>query len=320
MPDLVEAFAAESPAEATVIHGLLDAHGVPSVVASPGAPLAAALPADPGRGIRILVRPDDLEHARALIAAHGGDRHAASGIPLGEEFRALEQVIGYTFRDAGLLEQAMTHTSRAHEDVTGGVADNESLEFLGDAVLGLVVADTLFHQYPNYDEGQKSKIKAAVVSTQSLARHAEHLRLGEHLILGRGEEKTGGRFKQALLADGYEALIAALYLDGGLEAAETFLRKELKDAIDEGSAQTFVRDYKSALQERLQALGRPLPEYRVSGEAGPDHRKTFSIEVVVSGEVLGAASGRAKKEAEQEAARLALEQLSAPDSGRFTAE
>jgi ribonuclease III len=186
------------------------------------------------------------------------------------------------------------------------VADNESLEFLGDAVLGLVVADTLFRQYPTYNEGQKSKIKAAVVSTQSLARHAELLQLGDHLILGRGEEKTGGRYKQALLADAYEALIAAIYLDGGYDAAGVFLRRELKDAIDAGSSLAFARDYKSALQEALQADGRPLPEYRVSGETGPDHRKTFSVEVVVAGDVLGMASGRAKKEAEQEAARLAL--------------
>jgi ribonuclease-3 len=190
------------------------------------------------------------------------------------------------------------------------VADNESLEFLGDAVLGLVVADMLFRRYPGYNEGQKSKIKAAVVSTHSLGRHAEGLRLGEHLILGRGEEKTGGRFKQALLADAYEALIAAIYLDGGLPAAAAFLERELNDAIETGSAQTVVgQDYKSALQERLQALGKPLPEYRLAGEAGPDHRKEFSIEVVVAGEVLGAATGRAKKEAEQEAARLALARL-----------
>src|SRR6185295_3701239 len=138
----------------------------------------------------------------------------------------------------------------------------------------------LFHQYPTYDEGQKSKIKAAVVSTQSLARHAEQLRLGEHLILGRGEEKTGGRFKQALLADAYEALIAAIYLDGGLEAAEAFLRRELKDALDAGATSNFMgEDYKSALQERLQAGGRALPEYRITGEAGPDHRKQFSVSV-----------------------------------------
>ena len=188
---------------------------------------------------------------------------------LRDEFDELQARIDYRFRDRGLLEHALTHKSRAAEDASGGVADNESLEFLGDAVLGLVVADTLFRQYPGYNEGQKSKIKAAVVSTQSLARQAEAMRLGDHLILGRGEEKTGGRFKQALLADAYEALIAAIYLDGGLDAATTFLRRELKEAIDAGSAQTFAPDYKSALQERLQALGRPLPEYRVSGPRGP---------------------------------------------------
>jgi ribonuclease III len=178
-----------------------------------------------------------------------------------------------------------------------GAADNESLEFLGDAVLGFVVADRLFHQFPEYNEGQKSKIKAAVVSTQSLARHAEAIALGDYLLLGRGEEKTGGRLKSALLADTYEALVAAIYLDGGIEAAATFLQRELKDAIDGGSERLFVQDYKSSLQERVQALGRPLPEYRVSGESGPDHHKLFTVEVVVSGEVLGAATGRAKKEA-----------------------
>src|SRR5678815_4905493 len=125
-----------------------------------------------------------------------------------------------------------------------------------------------FRTYPNYSEGQKSKIKASVVSTQALARQAEEIQLGDHLILGRGEEKTGGRFKQALLADAYEALIAAIYLDGGIEAATTFLRRELKEAIDAGSAQTIAPDYKSALQERVQASGLPLPEYRVSGAEG----------------------------------------------------
>jgi dsRNA-specific ribonuclease len=135
-------------------------------------------------------------------------------------------------------------------------------------VLGLVVADALFRTYPDFNEGQKSKVKAAVVSTQSLARHAEHIRLGDHLILGRGEEKTGGRFKQALLADAYEALIAAVYLDGGLEAASAFLLRELGDAIEAGGTPHATRDFKSALQERLQALGKPLPEYRVSGRGG----------------------------------------------------
>ena len=163
---------------------------------------------------------------------------------------------------------------------------------------------------PDYDEGQKSKIKASVVSTQALARRAEEIQLGVHLLLGRGEEKTGGRFKQALLADAYEALIAALYLDGGLPAAAAFLERELTVAIEAGAGETVVgQDYKSALQERLQALGRPLPEYRVAAESGPDHRKVFNIDVVVAGEMLASATGKAKKEAEQEAARLALERL-----------
>jgi ribonuclease-3 len=301
-------FTTSSDIEASVVMALLDSQGIPSFRASGNPHTVWPMPVSAMGQIRIAVAEDLAEEARRIIDSHRQDV-GAKVVRLRDEFDELQARIGYRFRDRGLLEHALTHKSRAAEDASGGVADNESLEFLGDAVLGLVVADALFHQYPNYDEGQKSKIKAAVVSTQSLARHAERLRLGEHLILGRGEEKTGGRFKQALLADGYEALIAALYLDGGLDAAENFLRKELKDAIDEGSAQSFVRDHKSALQERLQALGRPLPEYRVSGEAGPDHRKTFSVEVVVNGEVLGTATGRAKKEAEQEAARLALTKL-----------
>jgi len=302
-------FTTSSDIEASVVMALLDSQGIESFRASGNAqglwPMAVSALGE----IRVAVPEELAADARRIIDSHRQDV-GAKVVRLRDEFDELQTRIEYRFRDRGLLEHALTHKSRAAEDASGGVADNESLEFLGDAVLGLVVADALFHQYPDFDEGQKSKIKAAVVSTQSLARHAERLRLGEHLILGRGEEKTGGRFKQALLADAYEALIAAVYLDGGLEAAETFLRRELKDAIDEGNAPTFARDYKSALQERLQALGRPLPEYRVSGEAGPDHRKTFTVDVVVNGEVLGAATGRAKKEAEQEAARLALEHLS----------
>ena len=306
MPAVV--FTTSSDIEASVVMALLDSQGIPSFRASGHAHALWPMSVSALGEIRVAVADDVADEARRIIDSHRQDV-GAKVVRLRDEFDDLQIRIGYRFHDRGLLEHALTHKSRAAEDASGGVADNESLEFLGDAVLGLVVADALFHQYPTYDEGQKSKVKAAVVSTQSLARHAERLRLGEHLILGRGEEKTGGRFKQALLADGYEALIAALYLDGGLEAAEAFLRRELKDVLDEGSAQTFVRDHKSALQERLQALGRPLPDYRVSGEAGPDHRKTFSVEVVVNGEVLGTATGRAKKEAEQEAARVALTKL-----------
>src|SRR5439155_13931025 len=152
---------------------------------------------------------DEAEEARRIIDSHRTELANGQVVRLRDEFEALQRAIGYRFRDTGLLEHAMTHTSRANEDVSGGVLDNESLEFLGDAVLGFVVADELFRQFPSSDEGQKSKTKAALVSTAALARQAERLGLGDHLMLGSGEEKTGGRRKQALLADGYEAPIAA---------------------------------------------------------------------------------------------------------------
>ncbi|HEY3162647.1 MAG TPA: ribonuclease III [Vicinamibacterales bacterium] len=308
MPPVV-VFSTTSDIEASVVLALLDSQGIAAfrITGNPQAILPMSM--SPLGEVRIAVPEDAADDARRIIESHREDV-GARVVRLRDEFDEIETRIDYRFRDRGLLEHALTHKSRAAEDVSGGVFDNESLEFLGDAVLGLVVADALFRQYPNYDEGQKSKIKASIVSTQALARQAENIQLGEHLILGRGEEKTGGRFKQALLADAYEALIAAIYLDGGIDAAETFLRRELKNAIDAGASRNFVgQDYKSALQERVQALGRPLPEYRIAGEAGPDHRKVFSVEVVVAGEVLGAASGRAKKEAEQEAARLAIARL-----------
>ena len=200
----------------------------------------------------------------------------------------------------------MTHTSRANEDVSGGVVDNESLEFLGDAVLGFVVADMLFREFPDFDEGQKSKIKASLVSTATLARQAERLQLGDHLLLGRGEEKTGGRRKQALLADGYEALIAAIYLDGGIEHARAFIAREFAPLIDDvrrGTASP-AQDYKSALQELVQAREPAAARVPARRHVGPDHDKRFEVEVLVAGEALARASGPSKKEAEQEAARL----------------
>jgi ribonuclease-3 len=304
----VVVFTTSSDIEASVVMALLDSHGIESFRASGNTQGLWPMAVNMFGEIRVAVPEAAADEARRIIDSHR-ENVGSRVVRLRDEFDELQRRIGYHFADRGLLEHALTHKSRAAEDVSGGVSDNESLEFLGDAVLGLVIADALFRRYPNYDEGQKSKIKAAVVSTQSLARHAELLQLGDHLLLGRGEEKTGGRFKQALLADTYEALIAAIYLDGGLEAAAAFLLREMKDAIDAGSAQTVAQDFKSALQERVQALGRPLPEYRLSGEEGPDHRKTFTVEVLVAGQVLGAATGRAKKEAEQEAARAALEKL-----------
>jgi len=315
----VVVFTTFSDIEASVVMALLDSQGIESFRVSGNTQAIWPMAVNSLGPIRVAVPEPLADEARRIIESHREDV-GSRVVRLRDEFDELQRRIEYRFRDRGLLEHALTHKSRAAEDASGGISDNESMEFLGDAVLGLVVADALFRQYPLYDEGQKSKIKASVVSTQSLARHAERLQLGEHLILGRGEEKTGGRFKQALLADAYEALIAAIYLDGGLESAQTFLLRELREALDAGGAPGFAPDFKSALQERLQAIGSPLPEYRVSGESGPDHRKIFNVDVVVSGQVLGSASGKAKKEAEQEAARIALAGLTARDAAPGKAE
>jgi ribonuclease-3 len=211
----------------------------------------------------------------------------------------------------------MTHASRANEDQTGEVADNESLEFLGDAVLGFAIADLLFREFPDLDEGQKSKIKASLVSSTTLARQAERVELGAHLLLGRGEERSGGRGKQALLADAYEALIAAMYLDGGVEPVRGFIAREFGPLLDEVRRHGLAdRDHKSALQEYLQARDEPLPEYRLTGTTGPDHRRVFQVEVSVRGDPVAEGQGPSKKEAEQEAARLALARLTAPSQSR----
>jgi ribonuclease-3 len=307
MPPVV-VFSTASDIEASIVMALLDSRGIHSFRISGEPQRIWPMSVSTFGPIRIAVAEEVADDAVQIIASHREDV-GARVVRLRDEFEELQARIGYRFRDRGLLEHALTHKSRAAEDLSGGVTDNESLEFLGDAVLGLVVADALFRRYPDSTEGQKSKIKAAVVSTQSLAQHAERIRLGDHLLLGRGEEKTGGRQKQALLADAYEALIAAIYLDGGLDAASAFLLRELNDALEAGEAQTIARDYKSALQERVQAAGHPVPEYRVAGEVGPDHRKVFSVDVLVGGDVLGSATGRTKKEAEQEAAREAIEKL-----------
>jgi ribonuclease-3 len=303
-------FRTRSDIEASVVQALLQSHGVESVRTAGPPPGIFPFTVSPLGETRVSVRDDDAAEALRIIEAHR--EHVGTGhvVPLTQQFVELESRLGYRFRDRGLLEHALTHRSKAHEDPSGGVVDNESLEFLGDAVLGLVVADALFRAFPAYTEGQKSKIKAHLVSTASLAELAEDVGLGEHMILGRGEEKTGGRRKQALLADTYEAMIAALYLDGGLDAARQFLLRELGPRIDEAKRPGyFGRDHKSRLQERLQALGRSLPVYRVAAEAGPEHRKLFQVEVVVDDRTMAQGAGRTKKDAEQEAARAALDTL-----------
>ena len=225
------------------------------------------------------------------------------------EFDPLEQSIGYRFRDGELLAQSLTH--RSHAQTPREVdSNNERLEFLGDSVLGLVVSQRLVERFPESPEGHLTKLKASLVRAENLVEVARRLKLGAYLRVGRGEEITGGRNKKGLLEDALEALIAAIYLDGGLEAASNFLdRTVLTDAALEAAKDNLAIDnYKSALQEYLQARALPPPEYVVVDEAGPPHRKTFTMEVRAGGATTRAEGG-SKKLAEQKAAQLALERL-----------
>lgn len=225
----------------------------------------------------------------------------------------LEQAIGLQFRQPELLDRALTHRSAVPDDVPKKAgADNEQLEYLGDAVLGMVVSEHLIHAFGDWSEGQLSKSRARLVNAASLYAAARRLRLGNYLRLGKGEEKTGGREKPALLADAFEALVAAVYLDAGLPAAREFVKRALLDtAIETEGTGLGLSDHKSALQEFLQARGLPSARYAVARESGPDHQKTFWMKVDVPGLVSAMAAGSTKKEAEQSAAEQALEWLRA---------
>jgi ribonuclease-3 len=227
----------------------------------------------------------------------------------------LEQRLGHKFARPVLLHDALTHSSAVPEmrasqgeSFTAKAAvNNERLEFLGDAVLELLTSEYLLDAFPDWSEGQLSKSRARLVNAYSLEAAARRLRLGEHLRLGRGEEKTGGREKQTLLADAFEAVLAAIYLDAGLAAAREVLRRTLfEQAFEEAGSRMAESDRKSALQELLQSRGQVPAEYRVVGESGPDHQKIFKIEVWVNGSRVASAEGATKKEAEQRAARKAL--------------
>jgi ribonuclease-3 len=306
MSELVVIFRTQSPIEADIVKGLLETHGIDAIVRS-SMPLTS-FPMSVTE-LRVAVKAEDAARAERVIDSHRDER--AHGDLSGAAFAPLEAAIGYRFKDRGLLEHALTHRSRVHEDASGGVFDNESLEFLGDSILGFVVADVLFREFPQHNEGQKSKLRASIVSATSLARLGEKIDLGSFLILGRGEEKTGGRRKQALIADSYEALVAAIYLDGGIDPVRAFLERQFQALIAEarqrGAEAAFTEDYKSALQEWLQSHERGLPVYRLLAEIGPAHRRRFEVEVLVSGQPLARAEGRSKKEAAQAAARQALE-------------
>jgi ribonuclease-3 len=219
---------------------------------------------------------------------------------------SFEQRIGHTFSRGELLVRALTHKSYSHEAKDDDVHHNETFEFLGDAVLGFVIGDILFHRYPTLDEGALSKMKAYLVSATSLAAKARSYGMGEVILLGIGEEKSGGRKKDSLLANLFEALIAAVYLDGGIDAARSMIERTFGEDLEAINAEDLLfHDYKTALQELAQGKGLPLPDYSVIAEEGPDHEKRFIVEVKV-GRLAARGEGTSKKEAQQQAARHAL--------------
>jgi ribonuclease III len=226
-----------------------------------------------------------------------------------DEREELEANLGHRFGSAERLERALTH--RSHRQKTEGI-DNERLEFLGDRVLGLLASEELCRLFPEWDSGKLSKGLARLVSAPTIHHAAQRLKLGTHLRLGPGEEKTGGREKKRLLADAYEAVVGAIYLDAGIDAAGKFVRRTLLDFVLNGHVEGLESaDHKSALQEWLQERGLGPVDYRVRNTSGPEHHKTFEVEVWLDGRRLAASKGQSKKEAEQAAARLALGALEA---------
>ena len=227
------------------------------------------------------------------------------------DLAALQQTLGVSFKDISLLEQALVHSSYINENPGFALTSNERLEFLGDAVLGLIVAEKLYQDFPQLTEGEMTKLRAALVRRDTLAQMSRAIRLGDHLYLGKGEEAGGGRHKPLNLAGAMEAVIGAIFLDQGSSTAGDFILRLLEVELEKVVSQGVAVDYKSELQELIQAREQKTPSYHVVEVTGPDHDKRFTVEVRLGEAVLGRGSGKSKKAAETEAARSALEQLSA---------
>ena len=219
----------------------------------------------------------------------------------------LETAIGYRFNNITLLQNALTQSSYANERWHDSLRSNERLEFLGDSILGMVVAEHLYRNFPDRPEGELTRMRADMVCETSLANVANQLGLGTHLLLGHGEEQGGGRTRPSILADAVESVIAASFLDGGMEAAGGFIRRFILTNVPVTRLQN--RDYKTALQELVQQKKNQVLTYALVGESGPDHDKNFQVEVSLNGTVVGAGMGSSKKRAEQDAARAAMEHL-----------
>jgi ribonuclease-3 len=226
---------------------------------------------------------------------------------------SLQERLAYRFQNEKLLLQALVHRSFVHEGCQNGLEDNEILEFLGDSVLNLAISHLLMSIFPQYREGDLSRLRSAIVNEKELAHVAQGLSLGDYLFLGKGEELTGGRQKPSLLADAVEALLASVYLDGGLEAAvevvRHLFREYLRAEAFDHPLRALDKDFKTQLQELCQARFKLVPTYVLEGEEGPDHDKTFHACALLDGRELACGSGKSKKEAQQEAARAALERL-----------
>jgi ribonuclease-3 len=232
--------------------------------------------------------------------------HRTSPPSQAPELPSLEAKLHYRFEDRALIETALTHRSHAYRAGQERLQSNERLEFLGDSVLGLIVNEHLFRHYPERSEGELTKIKSLVVSRAVLWRAAEQLGLGQHLILAPGEVDAGGRTRASILSDAFEAVLGAMYLDGGLAPVQGFVERELLGSLQETLTDHQLANYKSLLQEKIQAQLKTPPRYKVTSTSGPDHAKRFVVEVLVRGRVLGRGEGNSKKLAEQRAAREAL--------------
>ena len=222
----------------------------------------------------------------------------------------LQDTLGITFNDASILQQALVHGSYLHENPEFALPSNERLEFLGDSLLGFIIAEKLYTDFPDLAEGGMTKLRAALVRKETLARLASALGLGDYLYMGYGEETSGGRVKQSILAAALESLIGAILMDQGFDSCRGFVLRLFESALGEAVDERLAADYKSELQEMSQARHRVAPAYRTIRAIGPDHAKEFTVEVSVNGAVIGSGSGRSKRQAEREAARAALQTLS----------
>jgi len=223
----------------------------------------------------------------------------------------IQKVLQYKFKSIETLKEALTHSSYANESRDKTITYNERMEFLGDSVLGLVVSDYIYKKYNHLPEGELTKVRASVVCEPSLALRAKEINLGRYMLLGRGEENTGGRNRDSILADAFEAIIGSLYIDGGIEVAREFVISSLAESIELASKGSLFRDYKTHLQELMQSKSSDKITYIVVNSYGPDHDKTFDVEVVTSNGVIGSGRGKSKKEAEQNAAKEAIVRVNA---------